>query len=211
MYVKKLTWEIFKQQVDTFNLNIQCLDVKPDQYELFAYYNKFTLTCRILKTDPKNADQLDWENNYQNISNQKLKQTVIAEPSNISITLYKAADVVEILAQQEMNIDIELIQENAELQQILYGGALYASDPGFEDYVQFQVIDKNNILGYGTNTILKEYIDKAYLNNQNTFEDYDDAGAYLPVGLFLRCIYHCTKATGSTKVKLHYVLGIPNE
>ena len=59
------------------------------------------------------------------------------------------------------------------------------------------VIDKNNVLGYGVNTILKEYIKKAYLNQDGVFEDYDDAGALLPVGLFLRCIYKSEKDSGN--------------
>lgn len=209
MTIKKLEWQEFKTQVDNLNLNMQCLDINLGYYEIFAYYNKFTLFCRILKTTPKSVDQLDWEDNYQNTSNELIKNQVLVQPADIAITLYRAPDICTIAAGQEETIDLFLEQEGSELQHILYGGAVHALNPGFEDYVRFQVVDINNVLGYGAGLVLKEYIKKAYLNNNNTFEDYDDAGAYLPVGLALRCIYKSTKESGETKVKINYLLGVP--
>lgn len=208
--MNEYNWTNFKTLVDLKNASIQwVVDISGLNYHLFLVEGSFSASC-VLPIGVNNADTTDFEDNYKDNGNKQVKSTVYTEPANISLTHYIASDVVEITAGDEETIDIELAQVNSEIQQILYGGALYTQDANFEDYVKFQIVDVNNVLGYGTGIVLKQYITKAYLNNNGTFEDYDEAGAYLPVGLFLRCIYKSTKASGTTKVKINYLLGIPS-
>lgn len=179
-----------------------------NQYILGLRISPLDYICIIEKN---NLEELtDFETNYKSLSNKPIKQYVITEPANVSLTLYNAPDIVTVNPNETVSIDLKLQSASGESKQIIYGGALYADSPGFEDYVRFQIVDVDNIFGYGNNIVLKEYIKKAYLNNSNSFEQYDEAGAYLPVGLYLRCIYVSTKNEGLTKVKINYLLGVPD-
>jgi hypothetical protein len=61
------------------------------------------------------------------------------------------------------NIDFKLTEER-----YLNGGQMIVQNHVIGDYVKFQVIDKDNILGYGTNVILDEFISKWYLRDSNS-------------------------------------------
>lgn len=207
MQTVELSWSDFKQVIDNQLLNYQYFDFN-NTYHIYTCNGPVTILCKIYKDN--SLDQEDFDDNYKLSGNKPLKQKVVSEPADLSVTRYVASDAVTVEHGQEVTIDLELEQDDDEAQQILYGGALYTENSGFEDYVRFQVIDINNVLGYGTNVVLKEYIKKAYLNNNGVFEDYDEAGAYLPAGLFLRCIYKSEKDTGNTKIKINYLIGIPS-
>lgn len=202
----QVEWSVFKNAYNSGNLILKEI-VVGQNYWLKAIDSYFSFQC-LIPTNPEHTDTADYIANYQSKANQPIKSKVLSEPANVSLTRYIASNVIEVAAESSANIDIKLEQVDNELQQILYGGALHAQNPDFSDHVKFQVIDIDNVLGYGANLVLKEYIEKAYLNQQGTFEDYDDAGAYLPVGLYLRCIYTNTKTSGSTKVKINYLLGL---
>lgn len=199
------SWNNIKQLAINYNKSIQYVELN-DSYNITLNHGSVNRECTLEK-GTSNCN--DFETNFKANGNKVNKNIVLTEPANIALTLYNATDIVEISAGQEEVIDLQLIQEASETEQILYGGALYTDVPGFGDYVRFQVVDVDNVLGYGAGVVLKEYIKKGYLNNQNTFEDYDEAGAYLPIGLYLRCIYKSTKESGSTKVKINYLLGVP--
>lgn len=199
------SWNNIKNISTAYGRSIQYVEFS-DSYNIAMNHGSVTRECTLNKGT---EDCNDFEANYKSDGNKPNKNVVLTEPANISLTLYKSPDVETVNAGQEITIDLLLVPEGSETQQILYGGALYTDSPGFEDYVRFQVVDVNNVLGYGAGLVLKEYIKKAYLNNNNTFEDYDDAGAYLPVGLALRCIYKSTKESGETKIKINYLLGVP--
>lgn len=207
MHTIELSWSDFKQTLDNQALNFQYFDFN-NTYHIYTSNGPVTVLCKIYKDS--GTDQTDFEDNYKANGNKPLKARVEAEPANISLTHYIASDVVTVNAGDEETIDIEIAQQDSETQQILYGGALHTQNADFGDYVKFQIVDVNNVLGYGAGLVLKQYITKAYLNNNGTFEDYDEAGAYLPVGLFLRCIYKSVAASGTTKVKINYLLGIPS-
>lgn len=202
----KLTWEDFKGILDGQSLSFQYFEIR-NTYCLYCANGPIVIKCLIYKDN--SADQTDFETNYKSKGNSDIKAMVLTEPKNISTTLYKAVPVTEVAAGELKAIDLKLVAVASETKQILYGGALYANTPDFGDYVKFQVVDVDNIIGYGAGLVLNEYIVKAYLNNNGTFEDYDEAGAYIPVGLYLRCLYKSEKSTGTTQVKINYLLGIP--
>jgi hypothetical protein len=201
-----LPWSEFKSRI-TDKGQVRYAD-KESFYSIFYQDGGGTFETSIWKDS--GADQVEFEANYKAHGNKAVKQQVVTEPANLSITLYQASDIVEIAAGETANVDLLLTQAASETYQILYGGALYTQDSDFTDYVKFQVVDVNNVIGYGAGVVLKEYIKKAYLDSTGTFADYDEAGAAVPIGLVLRCIYVSGKTSGSsTKVKINYLLGIP--
>ncbi len=200
-----ITWNSLKLIINQRNIHPQYQELE-DKYILGLALPPLDYICII---DKNTDDCTDFENNFKAQSNPPIKQHVLTEPANIALTLWKAPDIGIVDANSNVIVDLQLQPIGSETQQIIYGGSLHADNPGFEDHVKFQIIDKDNVLGYGANVIIKEYITKAYLNNNNSFEEYDEAGAYLPVGLYLRCIYTSTKTEGQTKFKINYLLGVP--
>ena len=62
-------WSQLKSFVDDRNLTVQWLDIK-DIYHVRAFDTTWVLSTRIRQTIPKNADQIDFEDNYQAQGNQ---------------------------------------------------------------------------------------------------------------------------------------------
>ena len=72
----------------------------------------------------------------------------------------------------------------------LTGGEFGYNDAVWGDYIQAQVIDIDNVLGFGANTVLKNYIVKRYLHPTNASVDLVVAGAgKIPQNTYLRIKY----------------------
>lgn len=76
----------------------------------------------------------------------------------------------------------------------IVGGCLLASGATFGDYVRFQVVDKDNILGYGANLVLGQYINSWYLRSDSQLQINETMvyPAKVRAGLYLRAIYVST-------------------
>lgn len=67
------------------------------------------------------------------------------------------------------------------------GGMIFIDDnTKYGMYADFQVIDKDNILGYGANVVLKQYIRKIYINPTCPAHFGTEPPGAIPVGLYLR-------------------------
>lgn len=67
------------------------------------------------------------------------------------------------------------------------GGMIFINDnTKYGMYADFQVVDKDNILGYGANTVLKQYIHKIYINPTCPAHFGTEPPGAIPVGLYLR-------------------------
>ena len=82
----------------------------------------------------------------------------------------------------------------------------------YGDKISFQVIDKDNVLGYGANLVLGQFVTNWYIDPSSTLQS--DATAVYPAkvkaGLYLRIIYYPT-AVSLVRVmivnyKLHKIL-----
>lgn len=94
------------------------------------------------------------------------------------------------------SIDLKMLDDN-----FITGAILIASGVTFGDYVQFQVVDVDNVLGYGVNTILGTYINKWYLKSDRQ-EQFNESLVYpakLPALVYLRLKY---TSTGTTPVEV---------
>jgi len=112
---------------------------------------------------------------------------------------------------QTINIDLEL----AEPFYIQGGIARAKGQVGTGDKICCQVVDVNNVLGYGADTVLDEYetdydvsgfddvLGKEDIRGHNV--KYED-GALLPAGVFLRAICTNTATAGSAKYLVKYFL-----
>jgi hypothetical protein len=98
-----------------------------------------------------------------------------------------------VLAGQTTNIDYELPMER-----YCNGGRLIVSQTGPDDEMTFQVVDVNNVLGYGAGVVLDEFITKYYVPDSGTLEVKLDYPAKIMAYLFLRIKYKNTSATDTT-------------
>jgi hypothetical protein len=99
------------------------------------------------------------------------------------------------VASSTTNLDFAIGVED----RYMHGGELILKNHVFGDTYKFQVIDKDNVLGYGANTVLDEF-----RTDWNVFEDRQNQGiinynfvARLYAGLYVRLVY---TSTGGTNV-----------
>lgn len=78
----------------------------------------------------------------------------------------------------------------------------------FGDYVKFQIVDVDNIIGYGANTVLDEFGSEWYLS-----EDKQDQGlvllqypAKIVAGLYIRVVYVSTGTTNDVMLRCNLFL-----
>ena len=98
------------------------------------------------------------------------------------------------------DIDYEITQERW-----VNGGRLLVSAIGPEDKITFQVIDKNNVLGFGANVVLDEFIKDYFVPDEGNLEVRLDYPARIIAGLFLRLKY-TNSNTSSITVKCNLYL-----
>ena len=76
----------------------------------------------------------------------------------------------------------------------------------FGDWVQCQIIDIDDILGYGPNTILKDYVVKYYIDkNARMVITINYAGKVLK-DLYIRIIYHSIGTANDVGISINYYL-----
>jgi len=87
-------------------------------------------------------------------------------------------------AESTADLDYEITQERW-----INGGRLLVSNIGQEDKITFQVVDKNNILGFGAGVVLDEFIKDYFVPDTGNLEVKLDYPAKIIAGLFLRLKY----------------------
>ena len=73
----------------------------------------------------------------------------------------------------------------------LTGGILRTKNSYFGDYANMQVVDKDNMLGYGANVVLNQFVTKWYMRSdaQEQFETSLPYPSKVLGGLYLRIVY----------------------
>lgn len=73
------------------------------------------------------------------------------------------------------------------------------------DHVKFQVVDKDNILGFGAGVVLDTFGDSWYVNDEK--QDQDDVSADYPArilaGLYIRLVYTSVGTVNDVEVKMN--------
>lgn len=96
-------------------------------------------------------------------------------------------------ANSTKDIDYKIIQERW-----INGGILIVDNVGPNDTITFQVVDKDNILGYGFNIVLDEFIKDFYIPQDQKLEIELSYPAKIIPGLYLRLKYTSTHNDGCT-------------
>lgn len=106
----------------------------------------------------------------------------------------------DVSANSTQDIDYEITQERW-----INGGRAIIDNIGEDDTVTFQVVDKNNVLGFGAGLVLDEFISGFYVPQDGSLEIALAYPAKILQGLFLRIKYTSTHASGC-KVKCNLYL-----
>lgn len=209
-----VSWIDIKQFVDARQIPIQWIRVG-NKYYLEIYDGNFCLKTSIFISDPINDDQLDFETNYKDQGNRSPAALVTTqfELNNKVLKLFSATEAYDITDTCILNIKVP--QTFTGLDPIANNGRYVAGGYAFSDGYKFgdkvskiEVVDDDNILGFGAGTVIKSYTDNdaeasnsgwyfwATINGEGEIE-IDPIGGYgfLPSGLYLRVT--CNRVSGS--------------
>lgn len=92
------------------------------------------------------------------------------------------------------NVDLKMLDDN-----FLTGGHLRVKGQTFGDFLHVQVVDKDNIIGYGANVVLRQFVTNWYLSADDSQQA--DFGLPYPAkviaGLYIRIVYNSIALTGT--------------
>jgi hypothetical protein len=127
-------------------------------------------------------------------SSLQLQQTIQLNGNNVSCNGQGVTDIVP--AGQYKNIDYILTDDC-----FITGGMLKSQTSNFGDYANFQVVDINNMLGYGANYVISQFLTNWYIGSDKEEQINEDFPypAKIPAGLALRVVYY---STGTTDVQV---------
>lgn len=198
MYVKNVDWTVFKSFVDSKKIFVQCLE-NNQIYELIAIDGSFVLNCTLDRLNA-NADTTEFESTYKANCNKSIvardaSGRQISTSSAFSDTSgfrFRGSSFKEnCLTGVTTPIDYLIEQER-----YINGGFLIVDNIGLDDKISFQVVDKDNILGFGTEVVLDEFITDYYIPNDGKLEVKLDYPAKIMAGLYVRLLYSSTHASG---------------
>lgn len=155
----ELSWENFKAQIlDGGNWPWLYFEVN-GEYHIYAKQNGFTVLCKINKlNDPTNTS--DFEDNYKANANSQIIDRVQSRFEVDEIVLKLAR--MNGTADSNGDLSLELIVPGTfgVTERYIQGGYAYTDNYQFTDAVtKIEVIDYQNYLGYGANTVIKTYHD----------------------------------------------------
>ena len=87
---------------------------------------------------------------------------------------------------------------------MIFGVEMIYSGAADGDYAAFQIVDKDNVLGYGAGAVLNEWVKKWYIPSaENRWKTTSEMATKLPAGLYARLKY---TSVGSVNVliKINY-------
>jgi hypothetical protein len=101
-----------------------------------------------------------------------------------------------VTAGSSSNVDLKILDDC-----FITGGILRTNGSNFGDYAHVQIVDIDNMLGYGANTVLRQFITNWYMRSdaQQQIETELSYPAKILAGLYIRIVYH---STGSTNVSV---------
>lgn len=144
------------------------------------------------------SDQYDFEENWASKSGER-KYVYYSREFDVSLTE----------GQCIYDFKIKANDETTDVEAFLYKGVINVDAPAVrKDWIEVQVIDKDNLLGYGANTVLGWVIRKWLLAGGAEDHpidppkyDFLSSKRKIPVGIYLRVIYH---GTGTPNVICSY-------
>lgn len=93
------------------------------------------------------------------------------------------------------------------------GAVLLAQGTHWGDKICLQIIDKDNVLGYGANVVLDEYVTDFYLVTDAEFQVQIDCPyiALVPAGLYIRMKYTNVSVLDAVEIAMNLTTHIPRQ
>jgi hypothetical protein len=209
----RVDWTQLKAITTQKKSNLQIVE-QDNSYVISLFDGTQQISCTIDKDDPTDADLIDFETNYKAVGNKILDvcdtggRTIVSptfEDTQGLSTIWKGH--LYTAAPNSLNIFDEKVTTQLKLRGGWY--KLLDSTANVGDYVEFSIIDKDNILGLfgmfgltvGTSVLeLKKFVRSEYVSpNDMTRQDFVTGGASeVMAGLYFRTYY---LNTGSSEIK----------
>ena len=210
----EISWTQFKQFLSDRNVGCNYVEIG-NNYHLNAFDNSFKVDCILPLDRNLSLDTIDFEDNYKASSNQKIKNTVQTEFERTDIVLKIASDSTIFDGNNDAVLNFQVPGTPGTTDgRYVAGGYAFTDVMGFGDKVtEINVIDIDDLLGYGANTVIQTYheTDMSESNKGWYFWPSPQAGGeieidpmgyygFLPSGLYLQIKFKKTVASGATKV-----------
>jgi hypothetical protein len=192
------SWDIFKSFSVSRGLSIQFIDTG-DCYYLKGFDGPFDLDCRLNKDG--NSETIDFETNFKAAGNQAVKTKVVQQLGLDSVSIQPFGVMFTAAANSTTTYDYKLPSTYS-----LKGGVLFSSNASVGDSIGIEVVDVDNIIGYGAGIVLTTYITSWYVipNQQNVVEDIS-ISAPIPAGLYFRFVYTNVSPSIDAKVVVNFM------
>lgn len=180
-FSKTLSYSTFKDKLTTKELEWQFFE-ETDKYDLFSVDGKIVYQCTLYKSDTTNTD--DFETNYKPTANKKIG--IALDPLNSPVVSFKGDGAYGSPTKgTTTNIDFQLTTDR-----YLNGANFYVQNSTMGDYVAFQVVDVDNLLGYGAGLVLSTWVIKWYVPPNTWCMITSPTAGLVNTGFYLRVVYN---------------------
>ncbi len=202
-----LSYTNFKSLINSKGLFWQYIE--SDQcYNIFSVEYGIKYQCIVHKDGYEpigcdcSADLEDFETNYKPTANRKMGLAL--DPLN-SPTVSAKHDGIYQVCTKNSTTNIDFVMPG---NRYLSGANWHIWDSVPGDYFKFQVIDIDNILGYGANFVLSTWVDKWYVASDNWIFHQSQTSGLVYGSLYLRAEFHSTGVILDPKVFVNYHLSL---
>jgi len=177
------------------NLNLQYTETA-EYYNIYAQDGLFLWQTGITKTDPTNADQEDFEDNHKALCNYASGTVHSPFPVDSYVCAYDGVGPTTVTTDTQ-DIFYKVEEDNL----FLPGGSSYGINIGFGDWFQMDIVDHDNLLGYGVDFVLKSWVKKKFLGEKGCSCTTPYVGNP-PAGFYIRVRYHKVGSLGQTNPQI---------
>ena len=201
-YADFVDYDTFKVCVTSKSLDWQYIE-RADWYEIFTFDGNIKYETRVYKSSD-NVAGLDWdtEETYKTDFEGVYKSSA-NKPTGIKLNPYAVGSVefqgvgksTTVTAGDTQNLDLKVTSGD----RLFNGGMLYTTNAVIGDWIKVQIVDVDNILGYGSDYVVKTFIQKYYVFPGHVMTVKTPYAGKVLENLYIRMQY---KSTGGTNVGL---------
>lgn len=191
-------------------------DEQADSYNLFAVDGVIRYDATVWKDGAQvagidqaqeAADLADFEANHKSASN--FASGVRAYAFSTPDFLFSGNGVIA-TAEKNSTTNIDFLIPGALGSSVYINGAVaFTKDAVFGDYASADIVDVNNILGYGAGLVLAQYVPKWYINPSSELDISTPYAGKVPAGIFIRVAYTSVGLINDVGVAVNYRLHLP--
>jgi len=208
MVLEIQSWDGFKQTCIT-NKNLNCqYEESATRYELYGPDgNDILWHVSVLKSDPRNSEQIDFEDNRKAAFNWAVGSRAYSF-SAPDFMFDGDAILATCTKTTTTNVDFKVGTADGGFHYI-NGAVAFTDKAVMGDYASSSIIDKDNILGYGANTVLSSYIAKWYINPNMQLDIATPYAGKILNGLYIRTTYTSVGTVDDVKLAINYRFHLP--